>query len=135
MVFGIPRFVASENYASAFGAQWNMFPRTQLDSHSGVAVSESRLARCMCSELEKVAGKLVLEAGSGAGRFTEVLLKHGAQVHSFDFSNAVEANAANNGSSERLTLAQGDIRRIPFGMFCSSTKSCICFKLNTLPWR
>jgi SAM-dependent methyltransferase len=114
VVDGIPRFVESENYAAAFGAQWNRFPRTQLDSHSGVSVSESRLARCMCGELKKVAGKRILEAGSGAGRFTEVLLKHGAQLHSFDYSSAVEANAANNGASEYLTLAQCDIRSIPF---------------------
>ena len=114
VVNSIPRFVASENYAAAFGAQWNLFPRTQLDSHSGVAISESRLARCMFGELESIAGRRVLEAGSGAGRFTEVLLKHGAVLHSFDYSNAVEANAANNGASDRLTLAQADIRQIPF---------------------
>jgi hypothetical protein len=42
----IPRFVSSENYAAAFGAQWNMFPKTQLDSNSGVSVSEDRLSRC-----------------------------------------------------------------------------------------
>ncbi|MCA1654223.1 MAG: class I SAM-dependent methyltransferase [Sphingomicrobium sp.] len=55
-----------------------------------------------------------MEAGSGAGRFTEVLLAKGATLHSFDFSSAVEANAANNGANERLTLAQADIREIPF---------------------
>jgi SAM-dependent methyltransferase len=114
MVNGLPRFVPLENYAAAFGAQWNMFPKTQLDSHSGVAVSETRLARCMNGELQAVTGKLILEAGSGAGRFTEVLLKYGALVHSFDYSNAVEANASNNGTSESLNLAQADIRSIPF---------------------
>ena len=57
----------------------------------------------------------MLEAGSGAGRFTEdPLLAAGAELHSFDFSSAVEANRANNGASDRLTLAQADIRRIPF---------------------
>ena len=110
----IPRFVSSENYAAAFGAQWNMFPQTQLDSHSGTSVSESRLSRCMRGNLESIAGKRVLEAGSGAGRFSEILLKHGAELHSFDYSSAVEANASNNGSNERLSLAQADIRKIPF---------------------
>lgn len=114
MVNGIPRFVPSENYAAAFGAQWNTFPKTQLDSHSGVSVSESRLARCMLGNLESITGKRVLEAGSGAGRFTEILLKHGAELHSFDYSSAVEANASNNGGNEHLTLAQADIRKIPF---------------------
>lgn len=114
LVNGIPRFVPPENYAAAFGAQWNMFPKTQLDSHSGVSVSEVRLSRCMQGELETLSGKRVLEAGCGAGRFTEILLKHGAEVDSFDYSNAVDANASNNGGHERLTLAQADIRKIPF---------------------
>ncbi len=86
----------------------------QLDSYCGVAVSESRLGRCMLGELQSIEGKRVLEAGSGAGRFTEVLLKHGAYVHSFDYSNAVDANASNNGGNQRLTLVQADIRRMPF---------------------
>ena len=114
IIKGIPRFVPSENYASAFGAQWNQFSKTQLDSHTGLDLSESRLARCMRGDVSKVKGKLILEAGSGAGRFTEILLKHGAIVHSFDYSSAVDANAINNGDSDSLTLAQADIRRIPY---------------------
>jgi SAM-dependent methyltransferase len=114
MVKRIPRFVPAENYARDFGMQWNRFPKTQLDSHTGLRLSEDRLARCMRGELAGLAGKRVLEAGSGAGRFTEILLKHGATVDSFDYSNAVEANAANNGADPRLTLVQADIREIPF---------------------
>lgn len=114
IVRGIPRFVSGDNYARAFGDQWNLFPRTQLDSHTGLPLSEQRLARCMRGRLTQIAGKRVLEAGSGAGRFTEVLLRHGAVVDSFDYSNAVEANAANNGHATHLTLVQADIRRIPF---------------------
>lgn len=114
VVRGIPRFVPSDNYARAFGDQWQRFPKTQLDSHSGVTLSATRLDRCMGGRLGAVAGKRVLEAGSGAGRFTEVLLANGAIVDTFDYSAAVEANAANNGASDRLTLVQADIRRIPF---------------------
>lgn len=114
IVRGVPRFVNADNYAQAFGDQWNRFPKTQLDSHTGTALSETRLARCMRGKLPDVDGKMVLEAGSGAGRFTEILLKHGAAVDSFDFSNAVEANATNNGMSSRLTLVQADVRHIPF---------------------
>ena len=116
IVNGIPRFVEAENYCADFGAQWNMFPRTQLDSFSGIDLSESRLKRCLQGDLKRLRGKNVLEAGSGAGRFTEVLLKYGAIVHSFDFSNAVEANAENNGDHKNLVLVQGDIRQIPYPM-------------------
>lgn len=114
IIRGIPRFVDAENYSDDFGAQWNMFPKTQLDSSTGLDITEARLARCLRGNLASLKGKKVLEAGSGAGRFTEVLLKYGAIVHSFDFSNAVEANAKNNGDHENLVLAQADIRKIPF---------------------
>jgi len=114
IIRGIPRFVDSQNYSDDFGAQWNRFPKTQLDSFTGLDISESRLARCLRGNLTSLKGKKVLEAGSGAGRFTEILLKYGAIVHSFDFSNAVEANAKNNGDHEKLVLVQADIRKIPF---------------------
>lgn len=114
IIRGIPRFVGAENYSDDFGVQWNTFPKTQLDSFTGLDISESRLARCLRGNLASLNDKKVLEAGSGAGRFTEVLLKYGAVVHSFDYSNAVEANAKNNGDHENLVLVQADIREIPF---------------------
>lgn len=111
---GIPRFVPADNYAAAFGIQWNDFRRTQLDSYTGIPLSEERLSRCFRGELERIRGKTILEVGSGAGRFTEVLLKHGANLHSVDYSSAVEANAANNGASPNLLLVQADARKPPF---------------------
>jgi SAM-dependent methyltransferase len=110
---GIPRFVSSQNYAGDFGVQWNRFPKTQLDSYTGEPISLQRLARCFQGELPSVRNKRVLEAGSGAGRFTEVLLNHGAILDSFDMSAAVDANASNNGSKQ-FTLVQADIRAMPF---------------------
>lgn len=111
---GIARFVLVDNYASAFGKQWQLFSRTQLDSHTGLSLSADRLERCLGHPLEELSGKDVLEAGSGAGRFTELLLRGGARVDSFDYSTAVEANAGNNSGTEMLTLAQADVRHIPF---------------------
>jgi len=105
----IPRFVNMENYCDDFGFQWNKFPKSQLDSNSGIDISEQRLRRCLRGNLEKLKGKKVLEVGSGAGRFTEILLKYGAIVHSLDYSNAVEANALNNGVHENLTLVQAPL--------------------------
>jgi SAM-dependent methyltransferase len=114
IIQGIPRFVCAESYCGDFGAQWNMFPKTQLDSFTGLNNSETRLARCLRGNLPSLKDKKVLEAGSGAGRFTEVLLKYGSVVHSFDYSNAVEANAINNGHHENLVLVQADIQKMPF---------------------
>lgn len=113
IVNSIPRFVPEDNYASDFGAQWNRFPLTQLDSHTGEPISLERLSRCFRGELKRIRGCRVLEAGSGAGRFTEILLDQGALLDTFDFSAAVEANARNNGA-RAMNLAQADIRQMPF---------------------
>lgn len=112
VVNGIPRFVPAENYASSFGFQWNRHYRTQLDSYTGVPISRDRLLEATGWQGPQT-GRLVLEAGSGAGRFTEVLLQSGAEVVSIDYSSAVDANARNNGASDRLLLVQADMRHIP----------------------
>src|SRR6185503_3172671 len=55
-----------------------------------------------------------LEAGCGMGRFTEVLASTGAEVWSFDATEAVEANAANNARHANVRFAQADIFAPPF---------------------
>ena len=63
---GIPHFVASDEYAANFGAQWNLFLKTQLDSYTGVPISRDRLRRCLGEELwSDLRGKAVLECGCG----------------------------------------------------------------------
>ena len=58
-------------------------------------------------------GKDVLEAGCGAGRFTEHLLAAGANVFAVDLSQAVEANYANCSRYSNYYVCQGDILRLP----------------------
>jgi SAM-dependent methyltransferase len=109
---GIPRFCGADNYAASFGMQWQRYRRTQLDSYTGKSISRDRLA-VATGWPRSLAGERILEAGSGAGRFSERLLECGAQLVSFDYSGAVEANFANNGAHPNLTLFQGDIFAIP----------------------
>jgi 2-polyprenyl-3-methyl-5-hydroxy-6-metoxy-1,4-benzoquinol methylase len=112
---GIPRFVNSKNYASAFGNQWNKFQKTQLDSHIGFTLSKDRLFRCIGSKnFATLKGKRVLEAGCGAGRFTEVLLNEGCEVISIDISTAVDANQSNFPQNEKHLICQADINNLPF---------------------
>lgn len=101
-----------DNYAGSFGLQWNRHRKTQLDSHTGLPISRNRLFE-VTGWPEHMGRETILEAGSGAGRFTEILLGTGAEVYSFDYSSAVEANRLNNGHNPNLHLFQGDIFRIP----------------------
>ena len=110
----IPRFVELENYSSSFGFQWNEFDKTQVDEHSKNSISRDRFYRSTRWTNESLYGAKVLEVGSGSGRFTQIMLEAGADLYSFDYSNAVEANARNNGDYENLTLCQASVYDIPF---------------------
>lgn len=109
---GLPRFVPSSNYADSFGFQWNTHAKTQLDSYSGLTISRDRVFE-VTRWPEDMRGQRILEAGSGAGRFSEVLLSTGADLVSFDYSTAVDANWANNVGKGSFQLFQGDIFNIP----------------------
>lgn len=110
---GIPRFANDQGYAHNFGLQWNEFRSTQLDSVTRLPLSFNRFWNNTKWKPEELRGKTVLEVGSGAGRFTEVLLEAGAHVVSFDLTNAVDANWKNNHGKGDLFLFQGDVYRIP----------------------
>ena len=117
----IPRMVPPENnYAEAFGLQWQQYRITQLDSYTKTNLTRDRLRRCMGDALwarlmDPTENLQVLEAGCGAGRFTEVLLKlPGARVTSTDLSSAVEPNQDNFPQSERHRIVQCDIGQFPF---------------------
>ena len=114
IVDGVPRFVTPDNYAAAFGLEWTIHSRTQLDSHTKSNISAQRLERCLGQPLSSLAGKRVLEAGCGAGRFTELMVGAGAFVHSIDLSVAVEANRKNIGERPNYVVAQADLRTPPF---------------------
>lgn len=111
VVRGIPRFVGSQNYARSFGLQWNRFKRTQLDKFSGLDFSRRRFFQTT-GWPEDLSGQLVLDAGCGSGRFTDVALRSGAEVIAVDLSDAVEANVENNGC-ERLHIIQADLVELP----------------------
>ncbi|HEV8693289.1 MAG TPA: methyltransferase domain-containing protein [Lysobacter sp.] len=123
VVHGLPRFVPASNYAESFGFQWNRHACTQLDSHSGLPISHDRLWTAIGGKAD-LHGQRVLEAGSGAGRFTEVLAASGADLVTFDYSSAVDANARNQAPNPRLHFFQGDIFNIPLAE--SSFDKVVC---------
>jgi SAM-dependent methyltransferase len=116
IVNSIPRFLddSQGNYADNFGLQWNLFKSTQLDSVSGLDLTYRRFWKNTKWTPEELRGKRVLEVGSGAGRFSEIILATGAQLVSFDYSNAVEANLKSNAAKGDLFLFQASVYDIPF---------------------
>lgn len=109
----IPRFVPAENYARSFGFQWNTFQKTQLDSYWGIDASRERLFNTTRWP-SRLDGELLLEAGSGAGRFTGPVAQTGAEIVTIDYSDAIDANRANNGGLPNVHFVQADINRLPF---------------------
>jgi len=105
--------VSSENYASGFGFEWTAHAKTQYDSYSGVKVSEKRFFE-ETGWPRELSSQLILEVGSGSGRFTEQAASTGAFVVSLDYSYAVEANYASNGGKENVLIVQGDLYALPF---------------------
>jgi SAM-dependent methyltransferase len=113
IVRSLPRFVSSDNYAASFGFQWAKFPTLQLDSVMGNDLSRKRFYDCTRWPRE-LPGERILEAGCGAGRFTGFALESGAEVFSFDLSDAIDAAFANHRNVSRLHVLQAGIYRLPF---------------------
>jgi SAM-dependent methyltransferase len=113
IVGGVPRFVPRENYASGFGLEWTKHARTQYDSYSGIPASEQRFFG-QTGWPRDMRGELILEVGSGSGRFTEQAARTGATVVSLDYSYAVDANYASNGARENVLIVQADVFAMPF---------------------
>lgn len=109
----IPRFVSSPNYSASFGIEWNLHSRTQFDDHTGLPFSEKRFFE-ESRWPTRLDDEIVIDAGSGAGRFTAIAASTNATVLSLDYSDAVEANYASNGSRDNVLIVQGDVYRMPF---------------------
>ena len=109
----IPRFVTGDTYADSFGEQWNRYRSVQIDSENNLNLSAQRFYRWTGWKKDELRGLRILEAGCGAGRFTQVMLDADATVYSFDLSSAVDACWRTNGPNDNLCLLQADIFQIP----------------------
>ena len=118
VVKGVARIAELENYTENFGVQWNKFDKTQLDRESdGLDLSRRRFFAETHWDQEDLSGKDILEVGSGAGRFSKVVLEHSVgTLYSVDYSDAVTANFKNNGhiAPDRFHLFQASIYEMPF---------------------
>jgi SAM-dependent methyltransferase len=114
IVRGVPRFISTDKYVGSFSFEWNVHARTQLDKFRGDHSSEQQFVAKTGFSPSQLAGKLVLDAGIGAGRFAEVASRWGANVVGVDLSFAVEAAYQNLGDRPNVWIAQADIGCLPF---------------------
>jgi SAM-dependent methyltransferase len=114
IVRGIPRFVGQDAYAESFGDEWRRFRTVQLDSANGTTESQDGFALKTGLGPADVRGRLVLDAGVGAGRYAEVMARWGAEVVGVDLTRAIDAAAENLHAWPAVHLVQADIFALPF---------------------
>jgi SAM-dependent methyltransferase len=115
IIRGIPRFVPGaisdpqRRTASAFGWEWQRFP--ELDAPA----EDQFLDWIYPLTKEFFAGKTVLDAGCGQGRWAEQAALFGAaDVIGADISEAVEAAQVKAERLPNLHIVQADIYHLPF---------------------
>jgi SAM-dependent methyltransferase len=113
IVRGIPRFVSGDDYTGSFSYEWQRFRKTQLDSSTGRTDTRDRLQASLNFPLEHLAGKLVLDAGCGMGRFAEIVQRYGGTYVGLDYSFAVDAAYANAGCLPDVHFIQADLFQPP----------------------
>jgi SAM-dependent methyltransferase len=111
---GVPRFVPTGAYATSFGYQWNWFRTVQIDSINRTPESEQALNATTGWRDDDYAGRRLLDAGVGAGRFAERAAAKGAEVFGVDLTTAIDAAYRNIGTLGNVHLAQADIFALPF---------------------
>ena len=107
IVNDIPRFVTDEHLQS-FGHQWTHFDvahddedRATFEAKTGVSISE-------------LAGKRILDAGCGGGRYAKICGEAGATVFGADHTRAVDKAAQLCGQLRNVQFVQADLKHLPF---------------------
>ncbi len=107
IVNDIPRFVTDEHLES-FGHQWTHFDvahddedHATFEAKTGVSISE-------------LAGKRILDAGCGGGRYAKICGEAGATVFGADHTRAVDKAAQLCGQLRNVQFVQADLKHLPF---------------------
>ncbi len=123
---GIPRFVGGDSGDfNNFAFQWREWRTVQIDRLGDHDLSERRFFADTRWTSDWLRGRLILDAGCGAGRFADIAALHGATVVAVDISNAVDAAAETlRDHGERVACLQASITELPFkrgafdGIYC-----------------
>jgi SAM-dependent methyltransferase len=108
---GVPRFVDGDVAdAESFGIQWTRYEVQRPAEDQAVFHAKTGFGPA------ELAGRLVLDAGCGSGRYAVVAAGLGARVVAVDATRAVErARALADAAAAPVLVAQADLFRLPFG--------------------
>lgn len=108
---GIPRMLINITHQKktleSFYYEWSHY-NGQLGDEKKIFLEETQIAE------KEWAGKLVLDAGCGMGRFTKVALELGAEVVAIDLSESIIRTKELSKMYDRLHVLQTDLLSLPF---------------------
>ena len=94
-----------DSYVENFGKQWRDYRNVQIDSLNTFNISENYLKDMFFDNLKLINNKNILEIGSGAGRFTEHIVKKANFCISVDLSSAVHHNVSKDENNIKMIKA------------------------------
>ncbi|WP_165246256.1 class I SAM-dependent methyltransferase [Paludisphaera soli] len=106
VVNGVPR-LAGETYVGSFGRQWNRYDVARAEEDEATFEAKTGVPP------RELAGKRVLDAGCGGGRYAKLLGEHGAEVLGVDLSSAVDKAAALSAGLPNVQIVQADLLDLP----------------------
>lgn len=109
---GVVLLANSDSYATSFGEQWNYFSETQLDSFNGSKLTEKRFFDETGWSKDSLVDAVILDAGCGSGRFTEIAAKYAKTVISVDLSDAIFAIPKSVTDEGNVIRVHGDLRNL-----------------------
>jgi SAM-dependent methyltransferase len=105
---GIPRLAGhSDSYAASFGRQWNRYDVARPEEDEATFQVKTAV------DPADLAGRFVLDAGCGGGRYARVAGSHGARVIGVDLSAAVEKARAVCADFTQVLILQADLLDLP----------------------
>lgn len=102
--------ISTLDYVDSFGEQWEIFSRTQIDSLTNVPLSEERFLSETNWSIDELRNAIVLDAGCGSGRFTEIASRFSKEVIGVDLSASVYYIDTIIKERENIVLVRDDIR-------------------------
>ena len=106
IVGDVPR-LSGETYVESFGRQWNRYDVARDEEDEATFEIKTGI------HPRDLAGKLVLDAGCGGGRYAALVGRFGAKLLGLDLSSAVDKAASLCQTNPNVLIVQADLLNVP----------------------